>query len=227
MRPPNQTPSEAMRIYLDFEKNIAELEGKAEELRQHQGDDQESNVQKEVARLEVKASNLLKDTYAKLTPWQKTLVARHPRRPHFLDYVDTLIEDFTPLAGDRKFAEDGALLGGLGRFKGRSVIVMGHVKGSDTESRLRHNFGSARPEGYRKAVRLMDMADQFGLPVISLVDTAGAYPGLGAEERGIAEAITLNSPQSCTQGTDGCRCSGRRHVGRRNWYCRRQQGLHA
>lgn len=196
MRPPYRAPTEPMRIYLEFEKQIAELEGRVEELRQHAKDDQDSNVEKEVLRLETKAASLLKDTYEKLDPWQKTQVARHPGRPHFLDYVSELIEDFTPLAGDRKFADDEALLGGLGRFKGRSVVVMGHEKGSDTKSRIRHNFGSARPEGYRKAIRLMDLAEQFNLPVVSLIDTAGAYPGVGAEERGIAEAIA-RSTQRC------------------------------
>lgn len=196
MRPPSEVPVQPMRIYLDFEKSLAELEGRVEELRQHATDDSDSNVKKEISRLEQKAGNLLKETYEKLTPWQKTQVARHPSRPHFVDYVEELIEDFTPLAGDRKFAEDAALIGGIGRFQGQSVVVMGHEKGSDTETRLRHNFGSARPEGYRKAVRLMDMADQFGLPVISLVDTAGAYPGLGAEERGIAEAIARSTARS-------------------------------
>lgn len=196
MRPPYRAPAEPMRIYLEFEKQIAELEGRVEELRQHAKDDQDSNVEKEVLRLETKAASLLKDTYEKLDPWQKTQVARHPGRPHFLDYVSELIEDFTPLAGDRKFADDEALLGGLGRFKGRSVVVMGHEKGSDTKSRIRHNFGSARPEGYRKAIRLMDLAEQFDLPVVSLIDTAGAYPGVGAEERGIAEAIA-RSTQRC------------------------------
>lgn len=193
MRPPYQAPAQPMRIYLEFEKQIAELEGRVEELRQHARDDQDSNVQKEIARLEAKAATLLQDTYQKLDPWQKTQVARHPGRPHFLDYVGELIEDFTPLAGDRKFAEDEALLGGLGRFKGRSVLVMGNEKGSDTNSRLKHNFGSARPEGYRKAVRLMDLAEQFDLPLVTLVDTAGAYPGIGGEERGQAEAIARST----------------------------------
>jgi acetyl-CoA carboxylase carboxyl transferase subunit alpha len=196
MRPPYRVPAEPMRIYLDFEKQIAELDGRIEELRVLASDDQDSNVEKEIARLELKSSTQLKSLYDKLNPWQKTQVARHPGRPHFLDYVDQLIEDFTPLAGDRKFAEDEALLGGLGRFKGRSVVVMGHEKGSDTESRLKHNFGMARPEGYRKAVRLMDLAEQFDLPVISLVDTAGAYPGLGGEARGQAEAIA-RATQRC------------------------------
>lgn len=193
MRPPYRAPAEPMRIYLEFEKQIAELEGRVEELRGHATDDQDSNVEKEISRLESKAATLLGDIYGKLDPWQKTQVARHPGRPHFLDYVDELIEDFTPLAGDRKFADDEALLGGLGRFRGRSVMIMGHEKGSDTQSRVRHNFGSARPEGYRKAIRLMDLAEQFDLPVISLVDTAGAYPGVGAEERGIAEAIARST----------------------------------
>jgi acetyl-CoA carboxylase carboxyl transferase subunit alpha len=142
-----------------------------------------------VTRLQQKAHQALMDTYAKLTPWQKTQVARHPDRPHCLDYVAALIEDFVPLAGDRYFAEDAAIMGGIGRFRGRSIVVVGHEKGSDTEGRIKHNFGMARPEGYRKAVRLMDLAERFELPVLALVDTAGAYPGIGAEERGQAEAI--------------------------------------
>lgn len=174
--------------FLDFEKPIAELEGKIEELR-HLADTGEINIADEVGRLQGKLQKMLVTTYAKLTPWQKTQVARHPDRPHFLDYVGALVEDFTPLAGDRSFAEDRAIIGGLGRFRGRSVMVIGHEKGHDTESRVRHNFGMARPEGYRKARRLMQMADRFKLPIVTLVDTAGAYPGVDAEARGQAEAI--------------------------------------
>ncbi|MBF0334150.1 MAG: acetyl-CoA carboxylase carboxyltransferase subunit alpha [Alphaproteobacteria bacterium] len=181
--------------FLDFEKPIAELEGKIEELR-HLSDTDEINIADEVARLQAKVDKLLKSTYAKLTPWQKTQVARHPDRPHFSDYVAHLIEDFTPLAGDRAFAEDRAIIGGLGRFRGRSVMVIGHEKGRDTESRVRHNFGMARPEGYRKARRLMAMADRFHIPVVTLVDTAGAYPGVDAEARGQAEAIA-RAIESC------------------------------
>ncbi|HEY4340804.1 MAG TPA: acetyl-CoA carboxylase carboxyltransferase subunit alpha [Steroidobacteraceae bacterium] len=150
------------------------------------------SIADEIKKLEQKAKSALVDTYAKLTPWQKTLVARHPERPHCLDFVNALVEDFTPMAGDRYFAEDEAIVGGLGRFRGRSVMVIGHEKGSDTESRIRHNFGMAKPEGYRKAVRLMELAERFGLPVITLIDTAGAYPGIGAEERGQSEAIARN-----------------------------------
>jgi acetyl-CoA carboxylase carboxyl transferase subunit alpha len=180
-------------MYLDFEKPIVELESKVAELKAMDGGDQPVSIAEEVKRLEQKAEALLIDTYARLTPWQKTLVARHTDRPHCLDYVRGLIEDFTPLAGDRYFAEDEAIVGGLGRFRGRSVMVIGHEKGSDTESRIRHNFGMAMPEGYRKAVRLMQMADKFDLPVITLIDTAGAYPGIGAEERGQAEAIARST----------------------------------
>jgi acetyl-CoA carboxylase carboxyl transferase subunit alpha len=182
----------AVRTYLDFEKPIAELESKVSELKALEGDEGVS-ISDEIKKLEQKAKAALVDTYGKLTPWQKTQVARHPDRPHFLDYVSGLIEDFTPLAGDRYYAEDEAVVGGLGRFRGRAVVVIGHEKGSDTEGRIRHNFGMARPEGYRKAVRLMDMADRFNLPVITLVDTAGAYPGIGAEERGQAEAIARST----------------------------------
>ena len=177
-----------MPTFLDFEKPIAELEGKIEELRHLDGHG-EINIADEVSKLQSKADKLLRQTYAKLTPWQRVQVARHPDRPHFLDYVDVLIESFTPLAGDRLFAEDNAIIGGLGRFCGYSAMVIGHEKGKDTESRLHHNFGMARPEGYRKARRLMRLAERFGLPIITLVDTAGAYPGVGAEERGQAEAI--------------------------------------
>ena len=177
-----------MPTFLDFEKPIAELEGKIEELRHLDGNG-EINIADEVSKLQTKADRLLRQTYAKLTPWQRVQVARHPDRPHFLDYADVLIENFTPLAGDRFFAEDNAIIGGLGRFCGYSAMVIGHEKGKDTETRLHHNFGMARPEGYRKARRLMKLAERFGLPIITLVDTAGAYPGVGAEERGQAEAI--------------------------------------
>lgn len=177
-----------MPTFLDFEKPIAELEGKIEELR-HLSDAGGVNIAEEVGKLEAKVTRLLRQTYAKLTPWQKVQVARHPERPHFKDFAAALIEDFTPLAGDRAFAEDAAIVGGLGRFRGYSVVVMGNEKGHDTESRVRHNFGMARPEGYRKARRLMELADRFGLPVLTFVDTAGAYPGVGAEERGQSEAI--------------------------------------
>ena len=177
-----------MANFLDFEKPIAELEGKVEELR-HLSDNGDINIAEEVARLQGKAERLLRQTYAKLTPWQKTQVARHPDRPHFSDYVAHLVEDFTPLAGDRLYAEDQAIVGGIGRFRGLSVVVIGHEKGADTQGRVKHNFGMARPEGYRKAQRLMRLADRFGLPLVTLVDTPGAYPGIGAEERGQAEAI--------------------------------------
>jgi len=177
-----------MTHYLDFEKPIAELEGKIEELKRLTGD-ANLNIADEVAKLQAKVDKQVRAAYAKLTPWQKVQVARHPERPHFSDYAKALIEDFTPLAGDRLFAEDKAILGGLGRFRGRSVVIMGHEKGSDTETRIKHNFGMARPEGYRKAQRLMGLAERFKLPVIALVDTAGAYPGIDAEARGQAEAI--------------------------------------
>ncbi|NQV47592.1 MAG: acetyl-CoA carboxylase carboxyltransferase subunit alpha [Rhodospirillaceae bacterium] len=177
-----------MHNYLDFEKPIAELEGKIEELR-HLTSDGELNIADEVSKLQGKVDKLLRQTYGKLSPWQKTQIARHPDRPHAVHYIETLIEDFTPLAGDRAFAEDRAIVGGLGRFRGSSVVVIGTEKGADTEGRVAHNFGMARPEGYRKAIRLMEMADRFKLPVITLVDTPGAYPGVDAEARGQAEAI--------------------------------------
>ena len=177
-----------MRHFLDFEKPIAELEGKIEELRRTT-DAGGIDVADEVAKLRDKAQALLKSTYAKLSPWQKTLVARHPDRPHAEDYIAALIEDFTPLAGDRAYADDAAVIGGLGRFRGRSVAVLGTEKGKDTESRVRHNFGMARPEGYRKARRIIEMAGRFGMPILSFVDTAGAFPGIEAEARGQAEAI--------------------------------------
>jgi acetyl-CoA carboxylase carboxyl transferase subunit alpha len=189
-----------MRSYLDFEKPVAELEAKVEELRALQASGNAVAIGDEIARIEVKAKQALADLYADLTPWQKTQVARHPERPHGLDYIEALVTDFTPLAGDRKFGEDEAIIGGFGRFRGESVCVIGHEKGATTENRLRHNFGMARPEGYRKAVRLMEMADRFDIPVVSLVDTAGAYPGIGAEERGQAEAIA-RSTQACLELT--------------------------
>jgi acetyl-CoA carboxylase carboxyl transferase subunit alpha len=185
-----------MHAFLEFEKPIAELEGKIEELRQIGADGGSVAIDDEVSRLQTKLAQLVKDTYDNLTPWQKTQVARHPSRPHFSDYVARLITEFTPLAGDRLFGEDRAIIAGLGRFRGRAIAIIGHEKGSDTKTRLAHNFGMAMPEGYRKAHRLFELADRFGLPVVSLVDTAGAYPGVGAEERGQAEAIA-RSTQAC------------------------------
>ena len=177
-----------VHAFLDFEKPIAELEGKIEELR-HLSDDGEISIVDEVEQLQTRVDRQLDQTYSKLSPWQKVQVARHPGRPHCLDYVRGLITEFTPLAGDRGYAEDNAIIGGLGRFECQSVVVIGQEKGHDTESRVKHNFRMARPEGYRKAQRLMHLADRFGLPVITFVDTAGAYPGIGAEERGQAQAI--------------------------------------
>ena len=185
----------SMRSYLDFEKPVAELEAKIDELR-GLNTDVSGAIGEELKKLETRASKTLVDLYASLTPWQKTQVARHQNRPHFADYIAGMIEDFTPLAGDRKFGEDEALVAGFGRFRGQSICIMGQEKGFDTESRLRHNFGMTRPEGYRKAVRLMELADRFGLPVVSLVDTAGAFPGIDAEERGQAEAIA-RSTEAC------------------------------
>src|SRR5712675_1504487 len=185
-----------MRSYLDFEKPVAELEAKVEELRAMQAGDDAANIADEIARLQTKAAQALRDLYSELTPWQKTQVARHPQRPHCLDYINALVPEFIAFAGDRKFSEDEAIVGGFGRFRGESICVIGHEKGSSTESRLKHNFGMARPEGYRKAVRLMEMADRFDIPVLALVDTAGAYPGIDAEERGQAEAIA--------RSTDAC-----------------------
>jgi len=187
-----------IRTYLDFEKPIAELESKVEELKALKSEDSSAAIDEEVAQLEDKARAALQETYGKLTPWQKTQVARHPDRPHCIDYIGALIEDFVPLAGDRLYAEDTAIIGGAGRFRGRAVIVIGHEKGNDTQSRLKHNFGMARPEGYRKAVRLMKMAEKFAMPVLTFVDTAGAYPGIGAEERGQAEAIARST--DCCMG---------------------------
>ncbi len=177
-----------MPQFLDFEKPIAELDGKIADLR-HLSDGDGVNIEEELKRLQAKSDKLLKSTYAKLTAWQKTQVARHQDRPHLTAYLDAMIDDFTPLAGDRLYGEDRAIIGGMGRFEGRSVMIMGQEKGSDMESRVRHNFGMARPEGYRKAQRLMGLAERFSMPLIAFVDTAGAYPGVGAEERGQAEAI--------------------------------------
>src|SRR6266436_135399 len=177
-----------MRHFLDFERPIAELEGKIEELR-HLSADSGLNIAEEVGRLEAQAGRLLRQSYARLSPWQKVLVARHPDRPHCLDYIAGLISEFVPLAGDRAYAEDPAVVGGIGRFRGRSVMVIGTEKGADTEARVRHNFGMARPEGYRKARRLMRLAERFQLPLLTFVDTAGAYPGIDAEARGQSEAI--------------------------------------
>ena len=180
-----------MHNFLDFEKPLSKLEAKIKDLR-HLSDDGTVNIADEVAKLQAKSDKLLKQLYSKLTPWQKVQVARHPDRPHFTDYISGLVEDFTPLAGDRAFAEDRAIIGGLGRFRGRTAMIIGHEKGMDTNTRMEHNFGMARPEGYRKAIRLMKTADHFGLPVLTLVDTPGAYPGVGAEERGQAEAIAAS-----------------------------------
>jgi acetyl-CoA carboxylase carboxyl transferase subunit alpha len=189
----------SMRSYLDFEKPVAEIEAKVEELRALETPESTA-ISEEIARLEAKAAQALKDLYAELTPWQKTQVARHPERPHCLDYVGALMTDFVSLGGDRKFGDDGAIVGGFGRFHGESLCIIGHEKGSSTETRLKHNFGMARPEGYRKAQRLMQLADRFGIPVLSLVDTAGAYPGIDAEERGQAEAIARSTDVSLELG---------------------------
>ena len=188
-----------MVSFLDFEKQIAELQARVAELRET-ADNGPVDIEAEVSKLEAKSDKLLRDTYARLTPWQKTQVARHPERPHFKHYVARLIEDYMPLAGDRAFGDDQAILGGLGRLKGRRVMVIGHEKGDDTASRLKHNFGMGKPEGYRKAIRLMDLADRFGLPVVTLVDTPGAFPGVQAEERGQAEAIARSTEQCLKLG---------------------------
>lgn len=187
-----------MTQYLDFEKPLAEIEGKAEELRALARANEEMDVADEAAALDQKAAKLLDDLYADLTPWRRCQVARHPERPHCKDYLKALFTEFTPLAGDRNFADDLAVMGGLARFQDQPVVVIGHEKGSDTKSRIERNFGMARPEGYRKAVRLMNIADRFNLPVVTLVDTAGAYPGKGAEERGQSEAIA-RSTEACLQ----------------------------
>jgi acetyl-CoA carboxylase carboxyl transferase subunit alpha len=183
-----------MRTFLEFERPLAELEAKIDELR-HLASGGDVNIAEEVGNLEAKATRLLRQTFAELTPWQKVQLARHPDRPHGGAYLDTLLTEFTPLAGDRLFAEDRAIIGGLGRFRGQSVVAIAHEKGGDTEARVKHNFGMARPEGYRKAQRLMQLAERFRLPVLSFVDTAGAYPGIGAEERGQAEAIARTTQQ--------------------------------
>jgi acetyl-CoA carboxylase carboxyl transferase subunit alpha len=182
-----------MYNYLDFEKQIADLEGKILELKKLAETGEGIDVADEIARLEKRVQDLLRELYKSLTPWQKAQVARHPDRPHCVDYVGKLFTDFTPLAGDRAFGEDNAIIGGFARFRGQSIAVIGQEKGSDTKTRLRHNFGMAKPEGYRKAVRIMELADRFGVPLVTLVDTAGAYPGIGAEERGQAEAIARST----------------------------------
>jgi acetyl-CoA carboxylase carboxyl transferase subunit alpha len=186
--------------YLEFEKPLSAIEGKAEELRAMARTNKEMDVEKEAAALDAKAAGMLRDLYKGLTPWQKCQVARHPDRPHCKDYIDALFTEYTPLAGDRNFADDHAVMGGLARFNDMPVMVIGHEKGNDTKSRIERNFGMARPEGYRKAVRLLDMAHRFGLPVITLVDTPGAYPGKGAEERGQSEAIARSTQKCLTVG---------------------------
>jgi acetyl-CoA carboxylase carboxyl transferase subunit alpha len=183
-----------MATFLDFEKPIAELEARVTELRETAAAGS-LNIDSEIDKLQAKSDRMLRDTYAKLTPWQKTQVARHPERPHFRDYVAELIEDFVPLSGDRAFGDDQAIIGGLGKLKGRRIMLIGHEKGDDTATRLKHNFGMAKPEGYRKAIRLMRLADRFGLPVVTLVDTPGAFPGVQAEERGQAEAIARSTEE--------------------------------
>jgi acetyl-CoA carboxylase carboxyl transferase subunit alpha len=187
-------PPPPMLTFLDFEKPIAELETRVAELRET-ATAGSIDIDAEIARLEAKSAKLLRDTYARLTPWQKSQVARHPERPHFNDYIAGFADDFVPLAGDRAFADDPAIIGGLARIDGRRVVIIGHEKGDDTASRLRHNFGMAKPEGYRKAIRLMQLADRFGLPIVTLVDTPGAFPGVEAEERGQAEAIARSTEQ--------------------------------
>jgi acetyl-CoA carboxylase carboxyl transferase subunit alpha len=194
-----------MTVYLDFEKPIAALEARIIEL-QEAAAESEVDADAEIAKLRDKADKQLKDTYAKLTPWQKTQVARHPERPHFKHFVASLFDDFMPLAGDRAFADDAAIIGGLARLDGRRVVLIGHEKGDDTQSRLRHNFGMGKPEGYRKAIRLMDLADRFRLPVVSLVDTSGAFPGIQAEERGQAEAIARSTEKCLSLGVPMIAC---------------------
>ena len=186
--------------YLEFERPIAELEAKIEELQRLSETAEGGGMDTEIEALRARAAELRVKAYAKLDPWQKTQVARHPERPHFVDYAAGLIDEFVELRGDRKYADDQALIGGPGRFRGRPVMILGHEKGHDTASRVKHNFGSTRPEGYRKAIRLMDMAENFNLPVISFIDTAGAYPGVGSEERGVAEAIARSTQRCLTLG---------------------------
>jgi acetyl-CoA carboxylase carboxyl transferase subunit alpha len=188
-----------MVSFLDFEKPIAELQARVADLRQA-ADGGVIDIEAEVSKLEAKSDKLLRDTYARLTPWQKTQVARHPERPHFKDYVARLVDGYMPLAGDRAFGDDQAIMGGLGRMGNRRVMIIGHEKGDDTASRLRHNFGMGKPEGYRKAIRLMQLADRFGIPVVTLVDTSGAFPGVQAEERGQAEAIARSTEQCLALG---------------------------
>lgn len=194
-----------MMVYLDFEKPVAALEARIIEL-QDAARDSDVDASAEIAKLRDKADRQLKDTYAKLTAWQKTQVARHPERPHFKHFISSLVDDFMPLAGDRAFADDQAILGGLARLNGRRVMIIGHEKGDDTQSRLRHNFGMGKPEGYRKAIRLMELADRFGIPVVSLVDTSGAFPGIQAEERGQAEAIARSTEKCLSLGVPMIAC---------------------
>lgn len=189
-----------MTQYLEFEKPLAEIEGKAEELRAMARENAEMDVEKEATALDKKAQDLLVNLYSDLSPWRKCLVARHPERPHCIDYIGVLFTEYTPLAGDRNFADDHAVMGGMARLNGKPVMVIGHEKGNDTKSRIERNFGMARPEGYRKAIRLMDIADRFGLPVITIVDTPGAYPGKGAEERGQSEAIARATEKCLSLG---------------------------
>ncbi len=192
-------------VYLDFEKPVAALEARILEL-QDAARESDVDAGAEIAKLRAKADKQLKDTYANLTAWQKTQVARHPERPHFKHYIEAMVEDFMPLAGDRAFGDDQAIIGGLGRLNGRRVMVIGHEKGDDTQSRLRHNFGMGKPEGYRKAIRLMELADRFGIPVVSLVDTSGAFPGIQAEERGQAEAIARSTEKCLELGVPMIAC---------------------
>ena len=194
-----------MMVYLDFEKTVASLEARILEL-QDAARDSDVDAGAEIAKLRAKADKQLKDTYANLTAWQKTQVARHPERPHFKHYIEAMFEDFMPLAGDRAFGDDQAIIGGLGRLNGRRVMVIGHEKGDDTQSRLRHNFGMGKPEGYRKAIRLMELADRFGIPVVSLVDTSGAFPGIQAEDRGQAEAIARSTEKCLALGVPMIAC---------------------
>jgi acetyl-CoA carboxylase carboxyl transferase subunit alpha len=194
-----------MMVYLDFEKPVAALEARILEL-QDAARDSDVDAGAEIAKLRDKADKQLKDTYANLTAWQKTQVARHPERPHFKHYIEAMFEDFMPLAGDRAFGDDQAIMGGFARLNGRRVMVIGHEKGDDTQSRLRHNFGMGKPEGYRKAIRLMELADRFGIPVVSLVDTSGAFPGIQAEERGQAEAIARSTEQCLALGVPMIAC---------------------